>query len=107
MSSADPKAIVHTHGATIRKVQAELGMCLPGSLPGRTFCAMPFFWVGGPQDLLGALHSGAAVVSQERFEIGECLDLLEREQPERARRAEFGVVAAKLRAPAIGERARR
>jgi acyl-CoA synthetase (AMP-forming)/AMP-acid ligase II len=79
-SSADPKAIVHTHGATIRKVQAELGMCLPGSLPGRTFCAMPFFWVGGPQDLLGALHSGAAVVSQERFDAAECLDLLERER---------------------------
>jgi acyl-CoA synthetase (AMP-forming)/AMP-acid ligase II len=79
-SSADPKAVVHTHGATIRKVQAELGMCLPGSMPGRTFCAMPFFWVGGPQDLLGALHSGAAIVSQERFDVAECLALLEREQ---------------------------
>jgi acyl-CoA synthetase (AMP-forming)/AMP-acid ligase II len=79
-SSAEPKAIIHTHGATIRKVQAELGICLPGSLPGRTFCAMPFFWIGGPQDLLGALHSGAAVVSQERFEVGEALELLERER---------------------------
>jgi acyl-CoA synthetase (AMP-forming)/AMP-acid ligase II len=79
-SSADPKAIIHTHGATIRKVQAELGMCLPGSFPGRTFCAMPFFWVGGPQDLLGALHSGAAVISQERFDVSEALELLERER---------------------------
>ena len=79
-SSADPKAVVHTHGAAIRKVQGELGMCLPGSLPGRTFCAMPFFWVGGPQDLLGALHSGAAVVTQERFDASGCLDLLERER---------------------------
>jgi acyl-CoA synthetase (AMP-forming)/AMP-acid ligase II len=79
-SSADPKAVVHTHGATIRKVQAELGMCLPGSFPGRTFCAMPFFWVGGPQELLGAMHSGAAIVTQERFEVGGCLDLLERER---------------------------
>jgi acyl-CoA synthetase (AMP-forming)/AMP-acid ligase II len=78
-SSADPKAVVHTHGACIRKVQPELGMSLPGSLPGRTFCAMPFFWVGGPQDLLGALHSGAAIVTQERFDSGECLDLMERE----------------------------
>jgi len=79
-SSADPKAVVHTHGAAIRKVQAHLGMCLPGSFPGRTFCAMPFFWVGGPQELLGALHSGAAIVTQERFEVGGCLDLLERER---------------------------
>lgn len=79
-SSADPKAIVHTHGATIRKVQGELGMCLPGSFPGRTFCAMPFFWVGGPQDLLGALHSGATVVTQERFEVEQALELLERER---------------------------
>jgi len=79
-SSADPKAVVHTHGAAIRKIQPELGMCLPGSFPGRTFCAMPFFWVGGPQDLLGALHSGAAVVTQPRFQVEEALDLLERER---------------------------
>lgn len=79
-SSADPKAIVHTHGAAIRKIQPELRMSLPGSFPGRTFCAMPFFWVGGPQNLLGALHSGAVVVTQPRFEVTEALDLLEREQ---------------------------
>src|SRR5882762_5314584 len=79
-SSADPKAVVHTHGATVRKVQAELGMCLPGSLPGRTFSAMPFFWVGGPQNLLGALHSGAAVVTQERFDADEAVELLAREK---------------------------
>jgi acyl-CoA synthetase (AMP-forming)/AMP-acid ligase II len=79
-SSADPKAVVHTHGAAIRKVQPELGLSLPGSFPGRTFCAMPFFWVGGPQDLLGALHSGAAVVTQERFDATEALELLERER---------------------------
>jgi acyl-CoA synthetase (AMP-forming)/AMP-acid ligase II len=79
-SSADPKAVIHTHGATVRKVQAELGICLPGSFPGRTFCAMPFFWVGGPQELLGALHSGAAIVTQERFDVAGCLDLLERER---------------------------
>jgi acyl-CoA synthetase (AMP-forming)/AMP-acid ligase II len=78
-SSADPKAVVHTHGATIRKVQEELGMALAASAPGRAFCAMPFFWVGGPQELLGALHSGAAIVTQDRYEIGRTLDLLERE----------------------------
>jgi acyl-CoA synthetase (AMP-forming)/AMP-acid ligase II len=79
-SAADPKAIVHTHGAAIRKIQPELGMCLQASFPGRTFCAMPFFWVGGPQELLGALHSGATIVTQARFEASEALELLEREQ---------------------------
>jgi len=79
-SAADPKAVVHTHGATIRKVRPELGMGLPASFPGRTFCAMPFFWIGGPQELLGALHSGATIVTQDRFEAGVALDLLERER---------------------------
>ena len=79
-SSADPKAIVHTHGAAIRKIQPQLRMSLPGSFSGRTFCAMPFFWVGGPQNLLGALHSGATIVTQARFEATEALELLEREQ---------------------------
>ena len=78
-SAADPKAVVHTHGATIRKVQEELGIALAASVPGRAFCAMPFFWVGGPQELLGALHSGAAIVTQDRYEVGRTLDLLERE----------------------------
>jgi len=79
-SSADPKAVVHTHGATIRKVQPELGVCLPGSRGGRTFCAMPFFWVGGPQDLLGALLTGTTIVTQERFDAEEALELLDRER---------------------------
>jgi acyl-CoA synthetase (AMP-forming)/AMP-acid ligase II len=79
-SSADPKGVVHTHGATICKVQPELGICLPGSRGGSTFCAMPFFWVGGPQDLLGALLTGTTVVTQERFDVGEALERLEAEQ---------------------------
>jgi acyl-CoA synthetase (AMP-forming)/AMP-acid ligase II len=79
-SSADPKGIVHTHGATIRKVQGALGMSMPASFPGRTFCAMPFFWVGGPQELLGGLHSGATIVTQPRFDITGALDLMERER---------------------------
>ena len=58
--------MVHTHRATIRRVQAELGMGMPASFPGRTFCALPFFWVGGPEELLGALHSDATVVAASR-----------------------------------------
>jgi acyl-CoA synthetase (AMP-forming)/AMP-acid ligase II len=53
---------------------------MPGSHPGRTFSPMPFFWVGGPQNLLGALHSGAAVVTQERFDADEAIELMVREK---------------------------
>ncbi|MGE0880646.1 MAG: class I adenylate-forming enzyme family protein [Acidimicrobiia bacterium] len=81
-SSADPKAVVHTHGSTIRKMPQELGICLGGSKGGREFCAMPFFWIGGPQELLGALYSGAAIVTQERFDVEGALDLIERERCE-------------------------
>jgi acyl-CoA synthetase (AMP-forming)/AMP-acid ligase II len=79
-SSSDPKAVVHTHGGAIRKMPPELGVCLAASRGGRSFCAMPFFWVGGPQQLLGALYSGAAVVTQERFDAYGTLELLERER---------------------------
>lgn len=79
-SAADPKAVVHTHGSTIRKMPPELGICLAASRGGRSYCALPFFWIGGPQQLLGALLSGAAVVTQERFDVTGALDLLERER---------------------------
>jgi len=80
-STADPKGVLHTHGAAVRKVHPSTGMGLAASTPGeRVFSAMPFFWVGGPQVLLGALHSGAAVICQERFEPEEALELIERER---------------------------
>jgi acyl-CoA synthetase (AMP-forming)/AMP-acid ligase II len=78
-STADPKAIVHSHGAAIRKTSPEHGMGLSASRPGRVFCAMPFFWVGGIQEILGALHSGAMVIAQSRLDVSEALDLVERE----------------------------
>jgi acyl-CoA synthetase (AMP-forming)/AMP-acid ligase II len=42
---------------------------------------MPFFWVGGlTMVLLQALTSGAAAVTQQRFDPGEALELVERER---------------------------
>ncbi len=79
-SSADPKGVVHTQGVAVRKVAPSVGLGLQASQPGRCFCAMPFFWVGGPQMILGALHSGAAVVCQERFEVSGAVDLVRRER---------------------------
>jgi len=41
---------------------------------------MPFFWVGGPQMLLGALHTGATIVCQERFDVQDAVRLIRRER---------------------------
>ena len=79
-SAADPKGVVHTHGAAVRKVAPQVGLGLRPSSPGRVFTTMPLFWVGGPQSLLGALYSGAAILCQERFDSGEALDLIRRER---------------------------
>ena len=80
-SAAEPKAIVHTHGTVVRKTSTGSNVGLQGSYPGhRVLCAMPFFWVGGVQMLAGALHSGSAIVCQERFDAAGALDLIERER---------------------------
>ncbi len=80
-SAAEPKAVVHTHGTVVRKTSTGSNVGLQGSYPGhRVLCAMPFFWVGGVQMLAGALHSGSAIVCQERFDAAGALDLIERER---------------------------
>jgi acyl-CoA synthetase (AMP-forming)/AMP-acid ligase II len=80
-SAAEPKAVVHTHGTVVRKTSTGSNLGLQGSYPGhRVLCAMPFFWVGGVQMLAGALHSGSAIVCQERFDAEGALDLIERER---------------------------
>jgi acyl-CoA synthetase (AMP-forming)/AMP-acid ligase II len=47
----------------------------------RMYTPMPLFWVGGlAYTLVAAIHAGAAVVFEERFEPGTTLQLLERER---------------------------
>lgn len=80
-SSADPKVVLHTHGNSVRKVHPSTGLGLPNSNPGeRVLLVMPFFWVGGPQSLLGAMYSGSPLLSQERFDLEGAIDLIERER---------------------------
>jgi acyl-CoA synthetase (AMP-forming)/AMP-acid ligase II len=69
-STASPKGVVHTHGATFRKTASGIG-------DGPVFLAMPFFWVGGLLLLGAALQGGTTLVCQERFEPSEALDLIE------------------------------
>ena len=81
-SSADPKGVIHSHGVAVRKVFPALGLGQHTSIPGelRTFLAMPFFWVAGPQSILGCLYTGNTIVTQPRFEMSEVLELVERER---------------------------
>jgi acyl-CoA synthetase (AMP-forming)/AMP-acid ligase II len=82
-ATADPKTVVHTHGAQVRQAWTLAG--LYGLDPDvRTFTTMPFFWVGGlTVILLTHLLVGAAVLTVERLDGPATVDLLEREHATR------------------------
>jgi acyl-CoA synthetase (AMP-forming)/AMP-acid ligase II len=79
-STADPKAVIHTHGATVRHAHNlnQLRDLRPDDV---IYTPMPLFWVGGLSfSLVAAMHAGASIVFEERFEPGATLELLERER---------------------------
>jgi acyl-CoA synthetase (AMP-forming)/AMP-acid ligase II len=79
-STADPKGAVHGHAALIRHSH-NLNQFRDLTGSDRIFSPMPFFWVGGLVfTLLAAMHRGASLLCEERFEPGETLALLERER---------------------------
>jgi acyl-CoA synthetase (AMP-forming)/AMP-acid ligase II len=79
-STADPKGAIHTHGTVLRHAE-NLNRFRDLGDGDRIFSPMPFFWVGGfVFTLLSALHVGASLICEERFEPGETLALLERER---------------------------
>ena len=77
-STSAPKGVVHSHAAVIvhphnllqfRNLQATDVLYTP----------MPLFWVGGlSYTLVSAMHAGAAVLFEERFEPGATLERIER-----------------------------
>ena len=79
-SSGDPKGALHTHGAVLRhaamlNAYREMG---PGD---RLYSPMPFFWVGGfVFSLLCTMQAGARLLTEDSFEPGRTLALLERER---------------------------
>jgi acyl-CoA synthetase (AMP-forming)/AMP-acid ligase II len=82
-ATAEPKAVVHTHGAQIRHAWT-LAQLYGLTDDVRTFTNMPFFWVGGLTVLLlSHLHVGAAVITVERMDTTEMLDLIEKARPTR------------------------
>ena len=82
-ATAEPKAVVHTHGAQIRHAWS-LAQLYGFTEDVRTFTTMPFFWVGGlTVCLLTHLYVGAAVITVERMDPPAMLDLIERERATR------------------------
>src|SRR5215218_7237326 len=79
-STAEPKGVVHTHGAVIRKMAGP--MLHDGGVPDgphAVYAAMPPFWIGGLIIIASALVHGTTMVCQERFEIEGALDMIEQE----------------------------
>jgi acyl-CoA synthetase (AMP-forming)/AMP-acid ligase II len=81
-ATSDPKGIVHTHGSQVRHgYNLAHNFATPVSPDERTFCALPFFWIGGLSFILmSTLYRGATVMCVEKFEAGAALDLIERER---------------------------
>lgn len=79
-STADPKGIVHSHGALVRH-SYNITFTYVTTTDDVMFTSMPFFWIGGlVTGLLAVFHHGAAIVTQPAFDAGEALDLIERER---------------------------
>jgi acyl-CoA synthetase (AMP-forming)/AMP-acid ligase II len=79
-TTAAPKAVLHTHGAVLRKTAPVSDAGLNASFPGRVLSLMPFFWIGGLQSMAGALQSGAAVLTLERLDAAVAIDMATRER---------------------------
>jgi acyl-CoA synthetase (AMP-forming)/AMP-acid ligase II len=79
-STADPKGVVHTHGTVVRATAGLPALQTADGSPPRSFCAFPFFWIGGTLILGSALQSGGSVLVTERFDPAGALDLIERER---------------------------
>ena len=77
-STSEPKGVVHSQAAVI--VHPFNLLQFRDLAPGDVlYTPMPLFWVGGlSYVLVSAMHTGAAVVFEERFEPGGTLELIER-----------------------------
>jgi acyl-CoA synthetase (AMP-forming)/AMP-acid ligase II len=82
-ATAEPKAVIHTHGAQVRQAW-KLAQVYEFTGEERTFTTMPFFWTGGlTVVLLTHLQVGAAVITVARTDSREMLDLVEKARPTR------------------------
>lgn len=79
-TTAEPKGVVHVHRALCRAAE-DIAVVLGLAPEDRTWGYLPFFFAGGlVAVVLATLARGGAVVTQEVFEPGETLRLLEAER---------------------------
>jgi acyl-CoA synthetase (AMP-forming)/AMP-acid ligase II len=79
-TTAAPKAVVHSHGGAIRKTALAANAGLSAMFPGRHLSMMPFFWIGGVQQVLSALQTGSTLLTLERLDAAAALQLAEQEK---------------------------
>jgi acyl-CoA synthetase (AMP-forming)/AMP-acid ligase II len=78
-TTATPKAVVHTHGNFLRHGY-NLGRFIGFNADTRSFCGMPFFWIGGVGLSLNmGLAGGSTLLCIERFHPDAALDIMEAE----------------------------
>lgn len=79
-STGDPKGAIHAHGSVLRHAR-NLNQYRDLVPDDRMYSPMPFFWVGGfVFSLLAVMHAGASLITEDAFEPGATLALLERER---------------------------
>ena len=77
-STSEPKGVVHSH-RTVIVHPFNLLQFRDLRAGDMLYTSMPLFWVGGlSYTLVSAMHTGATVVFDERFEPGRTLELIER-----------------------------
>jgi len=82
-TTADPKAVVHTHGNVVRNCWDFEPYATPDlTEEDRLYTAMPLFWVGGSiLALLPTMFQGAAIIFSESTHAEAVLDVVLRERP--------------------------
>ncbi len=76
-SAAEPKGVIHSQ-ATVIVHPFNLNAFRDLAAGDVLYTPMPLFWVGGlSYTLVSAMHVGATVVFEDRFEPGAVLDLIE------------------------------
>lgn len=79
-STADPKGIIHTHGAAITHSRF-IATAHAWDPSDRVYVPNAFFWVGGlVYGVLGPMQVGVTIVTEHRFEPGDVLRLLASER---------------------------
>ena len=79
-TTSNPKGVPHTHGGVIRHSHALLESCYFDD-GDRLLPQMPLFWIGGLNvTLFPSLYRGVTMVFPETKDLGEALNLIEREK---------------------------